>query len=152
MDRSRLRLTFTAGLLVLFVTACQADRSGTSAADVEVAPSRLQVSSVSTGLEYLSGSTVKHPAAGHVYATVHLEQRPHTPEEYEWIHATVEDRSYRTHKALYVQQFRSESGTQGFLGKETRIVHPSQVDIVFEIPANTTIKRLLVPLSIPLAP
>lgn len=137
--RSRLlRNTVTVLLLTGFFATCRADDP--------VVPLRFK--SVSLGSEDLNTSSRSVPSAGNLFATVHLEQDAKSPDKYDWIRSVAFDASDHPFEARYVNEHHSESGTQGFLGRKTREVHPIQIAIQFEIPKGATLKRMNTPLTI----
>jgi len=153
MEPVRLRVMFTSVFLFL-VVGCRFDLSGNKAANPsEGQPpvSHPRITSVSVGPVRQDGEKRVQAAPGHLFATVHLEHSGDTPhDQYEWVVAEAVDADERAYRALTTSTERRESGEQGFLGTETRTAHPTRVELVFEIPANASIRSLRVPQSIPL--
>jgi len=89
---------------------------------------------------------------GTVLADVQLIQTPEIPETYDWIHAIAFDTNGHAYQAHQTQEQKgTSSSTRAFGFGSKSVVHPTKVNIVFEIPDGTELRSVNVPQKVNLA-
>lgn len=141
MAGSRTWLQTSLGLVVLLITAC--------ASDPPTPTPNLRITSVSSSDHHEEGSTTIHPAACCVFVTLQVEQDPNIPEEYDWLETVALDAKDRIYEGCFASVGRSESTSEDMFKIPHRTVHPTQVELVFEMPLNTPIERIRVAHYVP---
>lgn len=90
-------------------------------------------------------ATPVRPAEGNVFVIVHLIEDPAREEERDWIRSEMEDWDGQTYRAKSAGVNKSESGETGLFGRRIKTVHPDRIQVVFEVPQTSTLRRVTVP-------
>lgn len=129
---------------VLLLGGC---RSHAAKPEAHVQPVSIRLSS-----EFQRGTNILRSGPGRVFANVRFIETAEIPEKYDWIHSVAFDAGGRCYRARESRVQRGESGgTRAFGLGQWKKIHPATVDVVFEIPVGTALRRVSVPQEMNLA-
>lgn len=101
-------------------------------------------------------STVGHrtpvrPAEGNVFVIVQMTEEPARKETRKWLDSRLEDWDGRTYEPRSAGVVKGESQRTGPFGRRIKTVHPDRIQVVFEVPQTSVLRRVTVPHPISLS-
>lgn len=131
-----MRPTITA-LAAFTLMACAADKAPPQ--------ERLTFERIERAFENTVATSPVRAAQGNVFVIVHLIEDPAPEEGRDWIRSVMEDWDGRVYRAQFAGASDRRSVRTGLFGRQIETVHPVRIQVVFEVPRTSVLRRVTVP-------